>query len=107
MEAVKKETQDSLNRALAEIGKSAPAAEEKAAAKKQFEEMQEISNNMRREVAKVADWQKEIQTKMEAAQKSLQETEVKMKKIGTGGDAEKIKELRKEMETKLNLGELF
>ena len=42
---------------------------------KQFEEMQEISQNMRKEVAKVADWQKEIQKKMEAAQKTLKEIE--------------------------------
>ena len=89
---------------MAAMGKSAPAAAEKEAAKKQFEEMQEISQNMRKEVAKVADWQKEIQKKMEAAQTSLKETEEKMtelKKSGSGGDAEKIKELRKDMETKL------
>ena len=44
-----------MNRAMAEVGKSAPAAAKKEAAKKQFEEMQEISQNMRKEVAKVAD----------------------------------------------------
>ena len=39
-DAIKKETQDRMNHAMAAMGKSAPAAAEKEAAKTQFEEMQ-------------------------------------------------------------------
>ena len=43
LDAIKKANQDSINEAMAAMGKRAPAASEKEVAKKQFEEMREIS----------------------------------------------------------------